>query len=240
VVLVHGDVTAGEAAFSRQRPLGERWRVLVVDRRGFGAASELRTGEREDFEVDAADVAELAAAIGPVHLAGHSYGGVVSLLAAAREPGAVRSLAVIEPPAYAVARGDPGVEALLARQVRLVEGGEGLPPEEYLRSFLALIGSDPDRVPSPLPADLERHTRVLMGFRPPWEAEIPLGRLAAAGIPALVVSGGHDPGFDGICRAIAQALGAEEATVPGAGHNVPRMAEELNPLLERFWRSVSG
>jgi pimeloyl-ACP methyl ester carboxylesterase len=95
-------------------------------------------------------------------------------------------------------------------------------------------------VPSPLPADLERHTRVLMGFRPPWEAEIPLERLAAAGIPVLVVSGGHDPGFDAICAAIARALGAEEATIPGAGHNVLRMADVLNPLLERFWMSAAG
>jgi pimeloyl-ACP methyl ester carboxylesterase len=238
VVLVHGDVTAGEAAWSRQRPLAERWRLVVVDRRGFGDARALGGSEREDFEVDAADVAGLVAAIAPVHLVGHSYGGVVALLAADRRPDAVRSLTVIEPPAYAVARGHPGVEDLLARQVRLVEEGQGLPPEEYLRRFLADVGSDPDRVPSPLPEELERHTRIVMGFRPPWEARIPLDRLAASGIRTLVVSGGHDDGFEAICDAIAGRLGAERSTIAGAGHNVPRVADTLNPRLERFWRAA--
>jgi pimeloyl-ACP methyl ester carboxylesterase len=146
---------------------------------------------------------------------------------------------VLEPPAYAVARGHPGVEDLLARQRRLVEEGQDLPPEEYLRRFLADVGSDPDRVPSPLPDELERHTRIVMGFRPPWEAEIPLDRLAASGIPTLVVSGGHDAGFEAICDAIAGRLGSQRALVPGAGHNVPRMADALNPLLERFWRGAA-
>jgi pimeloyl-ACP methyl ester carboxylesterase len=238
-VLVHGDVTAGEAAWSRQRPLAERWRLVVVDRRGFGdAPAPAGDPGREDFEVDAADVAALTAAIGPVHLVGHSYGGVVALLAADREPDAVRSLTVIEPPAYAVARGNPDVEALLARQRRLVEQARDLPPEEYLRRFLADVGGDPDRVPSPLGDELERHTRVVMGFRPPWEAEIPLDRLAGAGIPTLVVSGGHGGGFEAICDVIAGRLGAERSVIAGAGHNVPRVAEALNPLLERFWRGA--
>jgi pimeloyl-ACP methyl ester carboxylesterase len=237
-VLVHGDVTAGEAAWSRQRPLAGPWRLLVVDRRGFGDAPDLAPGEREDFAVDACDVADLAARVGPVHLVGHSYGGVVALLAAARAPEAVRSLAVIEPPAYAVARGDPGVEDLLARQRRLVEEGQDLPAEEYLRRFLADVGSDPDRVPSPLPEELERHTRIVMGFRPPWEAEIPLDRLATFGIPTLVVSGGHDDGFEAICDAIAGRLGADRSVITGGGHNVPRVAEVLNSRLERFWRGA--
>jgi pimeloyl-ACP methyl ester carboxylesterase len=237
VVLVHGDVTSGEAAWARQRPLAERWRLLVVDRRGFGAApAPPGHAGREDFEIDAGDVADLAAGIGPVHLVGHSYGGVVALLAADRRPGAVRSLTVIEPPAYAVARGHPAVEDLLGRQRRLVEEGQGLPPEEYLRRFLADVGSDPDRVPSPLPEQLERHTRVVMGFRPPWEAEIPLDRLAAAGIRTLVVSGGHGGGFEAICDVIAGRLGAERSVIAGGGHNVPRVADLLNPRLERFWR----
>jgi pimeloyl-ACP methyl ester carboxylesterase len=99
VVLVHGSVAGGSWAWSEQRPLAERHTLLVVDRPGFADGSPI---EAVDFEVDAELVAELLEST-PSHLVGHSYGGVVSLLAAARRPGAVHSLAVIEPPAFGVA-----------------------------------------------------------------------------------------------------------------------------------------
>ena len=61
--------------------------------------------DRVDFEPDAELVAEL---LQPGdHLVGHSYGGVISLLAAAPRSERVRSLTVIEPPATTVAAGQP-------------------------------------------------------------------------------------------------------------------------------------
>ena len=60
-----------------QRPLAERYRLLVMDRRGFGGSPDI---DRSDYEVDAADVAELLG--DGAHLVGHSYGGVVAMLAA--------------------------------------------------------------------------------------------------------------------------------------------------------------
>ena len=93
-VLVHGSFGWGEETWREQRPLAESYRLLLVDRRGFGGSP---AHGRVDFERDAADVAELLE--DGAHLVGHSYGGVVSLLAAARNPQAVRSLTVIEPPA---------------------------------------------------------------------------------------------------------------------------------------------
>ena len=69
-----------------------------------------------DFEEHAVLV---AAALGDgAHLVGHSYGGVISLLAAAAAPGRVRSLTVIEPPALGVARGNPAADAFLTRPYR--------------------------------------------------------------------------------------------------------------------------
>jgi pimeloyl-ACP methyl ester carboxylesterase len=108
-VFVHGSFGWGEETWREQRPLADSHRLLLVDRRGFGGSP---ANGRVDFERDAEDVAELLA--DGAHLVGHSYGGVVSLLAAARKPHAVRSLTVIEPPALGLVRGNPAVEEFIA------------------------------------------------------------------------------------------------------------------------------
>lgn len=54
-----------------------------------------------DYDIDAQDVVALLG--DGAHLVGHSYGGVVAMLAAGRCPQTVRSLTLIEPAAYRVA-----------------------------------------------------------------------------------------------------------------------------------------
>jgi pimeloyl-ACP methyl ester carboxylesterase len=215
----------------QQRPLAERWTLLVVDRPGYGSTAPV---EREDFEVDAGLVAELLDE--GAHVVGHSYGGVVALLAAARRPEAVRSLTVIEPPAFGVARGHPAVDEFVARSQ---EHWERRPrdPEEFLRGFLELVGSDL-RPTSPLSPELERGARVLFVERGPWEAEIPLAALARAPFPKLVCSGGHHPAFDAVCDVLEERLGAERAVIPGARHSVQRTGAPFNERLEAFLRAA--
>jgi pimeloyl-ACP methyl ester carboxylesterase len=234
-VLVHGSVSGAEATWSRQRPLGARFRVVAPDRRGYGLSPPT---PREDFDVDAIDVEALLG--DGAHLAGHSYGGVVALLAAARRPEAVRSLCLLEPPAYAVARGHPAVEWMVADQATLFAAGPEMSDEDFLAGFIASVGGDPGRVPRPLTPLLAQHTGLLRRFRPPWEARPDLPALARAGFPVLVVSGGHHPGFDAVCDALAEGLGGERRTVAGAQHNIPRMGEELNRLLEALWAGAEG
>src|SRR5579859_2746923 len=90
IVLVHGSVGNAEAAFGHLvAPLSERLEVVLFTRSGYPP----RPPEQSiDFE-DQAD--ELAAELRDGdHLAGHSYGGVVSLLAAARTDARLASLTV--------------------------------------------------------------------------------------------------------------------------------------------------
>jgi pimeloyl-ACP methyl ester carboxylesterase len=229
-VLLHGDVSGAEATWSRQEPLGERFHVIAPDRRGYGLSPPT---EREDFEIDAGDAIALLGDGG--HLAGHSYGAVIALVAAARRPELVRSLCLIEPPAFAFARENPAVAELFARQTVLFAGGPDVTDEDFLAGFIGTVGGDPERVPRPLTPLLAQHTKVLRGFRHPGEAEVDLAALAAHAIPTLVISGGHSPAFDAICDAIAEGLGAERMSIPGAKHNIPRMAEELNRALAELW-----
>ena len=79
LVLVHGSVANGRATWSAQRPLAERFELVVLDRPGFPPNPP---ASRVDFESDALLVAELLRA--GDHLVGHSYGGVIAMLAAAQ------------------------------------------------------------------------------------------------------------------------------------------------------------
>ena len=227
VVLVHGSVTGGRATWSAQRPLGDQWELVVVERPGFPPGPPV---ERVDFERDAELVA--AELTGRAHLVGHSYGGVISLLAAALRPDAVLSLTVIEPPATSVALGDPAANRFAHDAQEWWTTGPTDDPEAFLRGFLQRVGSS-FVPPSPLPPGLEQGARTLMVERGPWEAEIPLDELAAAPFPKLVVSGAHHEAFDAICDVLVKRLGAEHAVLPGAGHTVQR-APGFNDVLANF------
>ncbi len=121
----------------RAAPAGGAFELVVLDRPGFPPNPPV---ERVDFAVDAELVAGLLEH--GDHLVGHSYGGVIALLAAASRPDLVRSLTVIEPPATSVAPDDPAVVAFAAGGAELYAAGTTDDPEAFLRRFLAAVGSN--------------------------------------------------------------------------------------------------
>ena len=66
--------------------------------------------------------------------------------------------------------------------------------------------------------------------RYPWEADPPLGDIAARLYEKLVVSGGWNPAFDAVCDVLEERLGASRAVLPGAGHS-PQAAPGFNERL---------
>ncbi|SFR26060.1 Pimeloyl-ACP methyl ester carboxylesterase [Lentzea waywayandensis] len=225
VVLVHGGVLGGRESWRAQRPLTERWTLLAPDRPGHGQSPPAR----QDFEPEAALVAEQLLDE-PSHLVGLSYGGIVSMYAAASRPENVRSLTVIEPPCSGVARGVPAVDEYAAALRDLI--GSQVDPATGLRRFFQVTGV-PVEVPDEPHETLVKGMRQLLGARLPDEAEPPLKALRDAGFPILVVSGGHSEAYEAICDTIAQETGAERAVCEGRGHLVPE-APEFNGVLERF------
>jgi pimeloyl-ACP methyl ester carboxylesterase len=169
---------------------------------------------------------------------GHSYGGVICLLAAAARPELLGSLAVVEPPATSVAAADPAAARFAADGVAFWASTRKDDPEAFLRAFLRMVGSAYDP-PSPLTPELEQGARTLIVQRGPWEAEIPLETLAATPFPKLVVSGAHSPAFDAICDRLEEALHAERVVLPGYGHSVPRHPE-FNAALAGFVERASA
>src|SRR5438067_1788808 len=189
LLLVHGSVVNAELTWSAQKSLAGRFEIVAPNRRGFPPGPDV---EHVDFEDEAVWLDQF---LQPgTHLVGHSYGGVIALLAAARRPELVRSPTVIEPPCLAVARGNPVVDAYEARSAAL--WGKTSDPESFLRSFLEGVGAPQ---PSRVSPELLQGARTLMVERHPWEAEIPFDELSPALFPKLVVSGAHSAAFDIVC-----------------------------------------
>jgi pimeloyl-ACP methyl ester carboxylesterase len=228
VVLVHGSVGSGWSTWWAQRPLAARFTLVVPDRPGTPPNPPV---DHVDFEEQAPLVAELLE--DGAHLVGHSYGGVISLYAAALRPEAVRSLTLIEPPAFGLARGDPEVDRLVEELDALWDQAGSIEPAAFLSEFSSrIIGR---RIPptAELPPDVEQGVRTLMVERLPWEADPPLDELARAPFPKLVVTGGHSAPFDAVCAVLVERLGAEHAELPGAAHNA-QQAPGFNELLRAF------
>ena len=244
-VLVHGTMTWGtdEYGFAAQRPLAEIAELLVVDRRGFGASPDVG---RSDYELDAADIAGLMA--GGAHLVGHSYGGVVAMLAAAMRPGDVRSLALIEPAAHRAAAGDAVVAAALGRMRAAIAEAPAMTPQEWLRASTEAVGLPPF---DPTPARL-RAAATAMRERPCWDAEVPLDALAARPYPKLVICGTwetataayRETAGDALvacATVVAREIGADVLCVEGASHwPHAERPETVNAALRRLWRRVAG
>jgi pimeloyl-ACP methyl ester carboxylesterase len=226
VLFVHGSVVGADSTWRKQRPLAERWTLILPNRPGFGASPPL---ERGDFEVEAPLFAELLG--DGAHLVGHSYGAVIALLAAAKRPEAVRSLTVSEPGSLRLAAGNPVVDEMIRNGERLFRDPESIPSDVFLRFFRSGAGSA-RHTPEELSEELARGVELLKRERLSWEAEIPVDELAGADFPSLVISGDHSEAFEAVCDALVEGLGAERAVIPGHGHTIPTTGEPYNRRLE--------
>jgi pimeloyl-ACP methyl ester carboxylesterase len=225
LVLVHGSVTPGWSTWNAQRPLAERFTLVVPTRSGYPPNPPLA---RIDFEQQAVELAAIVEA--GDHLVAHSYGAVVALLAAPWLR--LGSLTVIEPPAFGIAGDNDAVRDFVATIASAPRD-----PAGYLKVFLPLAGSLL-AAPDPLPPQLEAGARAALAERTPNEAEIALDDLAATTYPKLVVSGGHSRAFDAVCDVLEERLGARRIVLRGAGHSVPRLGAAFNDVLADFVTSV--
>jgi pimeloyl-ACP methyl ester carboxylesterase len=230
LLLVHGGVNRDQT-WRAQAPLAERWRLVEPARRGYPPSP---AAERQDWEADARDIGELLAEEA-AHCVGFSYGGVGLAVAAAADPSRLLSLTLIEPPLFAVAADRPAVQEFMALASDYT-GSDPVARERAREAFEAVarirFPDDPEQERAFLEA-----RRLAPGLRPPGEARPDLTTVAAAGVPSLVVSGDHHPAIEAVCDALAAALDAERAKLPGRGHAVQH-TPEFNAVLERFLRSA--
>jgi pimeloyl-ACP methyl ester carboxylesterase len=256
VVLLHGALGWGAQTFAAQYVLADSYRLHVVDRRGYGGSPH--QGE-VGWPVDVPDLLALLESLGGAHVLGHSYGGVVALVAAGRRPDLVRSLVVVEPPMYGISE-HPEAQSLTED----LWGLAGRAPDQDGAEFFAdwadlVLGLHPRLVSITVNSwtDLDRiaaeATRIeAMPLDPPVEWD---GVRRITG-PAVVVSGGWPPetarastdpkriraatAFRETAREVAQRLGVAVTEFEESGHN-PQLTDStaFNALLRETWAATS-
>ena len=103
VVFVHGGLGDYRHFAGQMAAFAERHRAIAVSCRGYWPNEPLRPGEEITLDTFVDDIAAFITSLdaGPVHLVGHSSpGGFGSLRVAQRYPGLLRSLVLLEPPAF--------------------------------------------------------------------------------------------------------------------------------------------
>lgn len=105
IVLVPGSCSTGAA----WRPITAHWngqfRCVTTSLLGYGATAERRTASTADMSLEVEVIeAVIRRAGGPVHLVGHSFGGLVGLAVALQRPDLLRSLTILEAPAPEILR----------------------------------------------------------------------------------------------------------------------------------------
>lgn len=128
VLALHGSANSRRLWQPLGSALAGSYRVIAQDLHGYGETSPWTPGDSAARDVELA-VALAGSVRGPLHLVGHSYGGVVALEAATALGSRVASLTLIEPVALGLlreARDDAWttIAALAGRHIDLVAAGE--------------------------------------------------------------------------------------------------------------------
>lgn len=231
ILLVHGGASPA-VTWSGLGPLSSRWTLAAVYRRGF-APSPSPPGGRQDFEVDADDLAGLLD--GRPHIVAHSYGALGAVIAATRRPTSVRSLTLIEP-AFFLPPNDPEVTRFRRMGDAVIVHGLDT-DSAVMREFLRAAGASvPDE--GPLPDAVAKAVRRAHGIRSPGEADLAFDVIRDASIPTAVASGQHNVAAERMCDATTEQLHAQRILAPGAGHFVAA-APGFAGQLDRFLSALS-
>ena len=237
LLLIHGSFSNGPATWAGQMDeLRHHHRLIVVDRRGHGQSP----AEPRPYTIasDALDVLEAAdwAGAGEIHVAGHSYGGMVALEMARIAPHRIKSLHLIEPPYLSLMQDDSDVSSVIERGRDIFRNAARVGPEHTATAFMEMLigpAALADLRESPAWPGIVReagrtaYEQFPVAYPPEYLAEL------SADLPVRVYTGGRShPGLQNLARRLAELIpGAGLVEVPEATHAVQQFTEHFHPAL---------
>lgn len=219
-------------------------RVLAPDLLGYGESAAWRSDERRfETRFDLELVEQLMDEAGPrVHLIGHSYGGRLAFLAAARRPERVVSLAAFEPVLFGVlaSAGDEEGVAELANYdhdgtfLDETTGGSEAWVEKFV-DYWSGLGAFQELAPTQRAAFMRSARKMFEEVKETSQdttTHDTFGRLA---IPTLLLSGEQSTRAGrGVCRVLAKTMPHARHVEVDGGHMAPLLRADLvnGPILE--------
>jgi pimeloyl-ACP methyl ester carboxylesterase len=244
ILLVHGFTGAKEdftPFLDLLAALG--WHAVAPDLRGHGNSGQPAGQESYALDLFAADVLALADQLGWSHftLLGHSMGGMIAQVAALAAGPRLDGLVLM----------DTGHGPVKGLDPEIVQLGRNLVTEQGLAALVEVLRSMEDPLSSPSYRRLCEtragyqawgEEKMLRASADMWlamtaqmlSAEDRLDKLAAIGVPTLVICGEEDSPFVKASRAMAKTIpGARLALIPDGGHSPQFEAPEA------WWRELT-
>ncbi|MFZ2176246.1 MAG: alpha/beta hydrolase [Rhodococcus sp. (in: high G+C Gram-positive bacteria)] len=248
ILFLHGFFFDGRMYEAQVAALKDRYRCVSVDLRGQGRSGHARGGYQ--LEQHTADVLSVIRQLGlaPVHLVGWSMGGFVGLRLAAREPGLLRSLILLDTSATAQELSKLPKHLIVTGLIRLLGASpsfvlNGIETEMYSEGFRTDPGRAGEReVWRRRWAAADRSclakTSLALMIRPDIRDE-----LAGVDVPTLIVTGLEDAAMPAEPSRELHSLiaGSRLVELQGVGHSSP--VEDPNGVteaLERFLGEVTS
>lgn len=219
------------------------YRYLAMDQRGQYESTDGDNPAAFTIDALADDLRGIIRAIGvPVHLVGHSFGGLVARAAVISDPSLVRSLTLMSSGPGAIT--GPRAEAIHALAPVLLSVGI----EAVYDAIEDAAARDPRRAPSsPAVATFMRRrflaaspTGLAVMGRALLEAADAVDELRASGVPTLVCHGAADDAWSPREQTdMATRLGARHVVIPGAEHSpAAERPTETVAALAAFWNAI--
>lgn len=236
LVFVHGVGTSGELWADDLASLAQHCRLIVYDRRGYGASS----ASPRDWHQHRADAEALIEALdaAPAVLVGYSGGSMVALPLALERPDLVSSLVLLDP-AFDLehCRTASFVRAVLGTQVRRRLFGERRAAEHWMRYIASYPtgGSAFDKAsPQRRERLLSNASAIFDDYASDTDDDFEESRWASIAAPVTIVDAALSPSFlRRSCERLKQLLPqAKAVTLENSGHYVSLDArDELLALL---------
>jgi pimeloyl-ACP methyl ester carboxylesterase len=223
--------------------LSGRHRLIAFDNRGVGRTPLPDEPLTVPAMADDAAAVLRAAGAGPAHVAGFSGGSAIAQELALRHPGLVRSLVLMS----AWARADAYFAATLASWRRLA--GTATDERAMLEDFYLWVYTRRAHDDGTVAAYIDEalafpHPQAPEAFVAQIDAFVAhdtLDRLAAIGVPTLVLAGGEDIATPPrLGRLVAERIpGAVFEVMEGEAHQpFQEVPERFNDRVDAFWRDV--
>jgi pimeloyl-ACP methyl ester carboxylesterase len=225
IVLVPGSCSTGAA----WRPVVSQWqnrfRCVTTSLLGYGRTAERRTVLDTDIRHEAEMIESvIRRAAGPVHLIGHSFGGLCALVVALRNKVPLLSLAILEAPVMELLRQMEEYQKYRAfREMTdtyfgLFQAGDPA-AIQLMIDFYGGAGTFAGWPPRVRSYAVETTAANILDWASAYGFQLTRPSIAAIGIPTLVMCGeASHPAMRRANQLLAQCTNASAVTIGGAAH----------------------